>query len=193
MISASQRRRVRQTLRDLLCTALIAGQVGCTQTYSIRCQSEPSGATVSVHGRAKGVTPCEVHVVPRREDLRARHLELTFTLPDGRSKAGSIDVRRVQPVAAFFQNVGRVIAAAGVIMILPWGIIHLSDDSNSTDEPETTSGDNDEGINNLALVGLGTALAGGVIYCLSGGEGDHGEAEIRVTFPEPAQDTNDRR
>ena len=165
-----------EIFRKIICVVLCLSLFGCSSNYGLKLYTRPSGALVKIDSTIYGETPCKLKIPHDSEHIKDHHINVTYTLDDGRSMARKYDLRDYQPPNGFARTMGGIIAAPGFLLI---AMTQTSEDDQYS--PFDKEDDNHEDIN-VILVGLGFIGAGVLVYYAFGGGDGEEEYEIYEVF-----------
>ena len=130
---------------------------------------------MQVGSKTKGRTPCRLKIPKKSDQIKNQHIEVTYTLEDGKEIIKSYDLRKYKPPEGLALFGGGIFAFPGALLFgFSW--------SEDTDQYTFSHEDNDPywpGIGiGLGLMGLGTLT----YYALGGDFKAQSEYDINETF-----------
>lgn len=167
-------------LRRSICVLLTVSLAGCRTAYELDFSSKPSGADVIISGQVYGTTPCTVEIPKNSEEIHDHLIEITYSLPDGRTITETYDLRE-------YERPNPVLQIAGGILIIPGALLLMlasSDEDEDEDDFTSSSDDDEEDRSNwvAGLIGLGFMAIGALIGGAFGPGEDNND--IFVVFKE---------
>ncbi len=166
--------------RKVICISLVFSLSGCGSDYVLNLYSKPPGAKVQIGSKITGRTPCKLEIPGKSDLIKHHHIDVTYTLEDGREVVKSYDLRKYKPPETLALVGGGIFAAPGALLL--W----LSLPDKTTNNEASFFDESDEyddpywpGIG----VGLGLVAIGGLIfYALGGDSSAESEYNIHETF-----------
>lgn len=173
-------------IRQSLCLILVFSLLGCKSSYKFNLYTRPSGALVRVGSNIEGETPCEIEIPADSAMIKDNHIDITYSLPDGRELTKSYDLSEYKTPNDFAGFMGAIFVVPGLLLFT----------LTETDEDDKYSPfdkeDDDEDDTKVQLVALGLIVLGGLVYWISGGDTKPLEGyDILETFEDiPQTSTN---
>jgi hypothetical protein len=166
----------RKIIRQGICVILIFCLLGCNSAYDLNLYSSPSGAYVKIGSKVYGQTPCNVKIPAKSDQIDDHHIDITYSLEDGRSMTKTYNLKHYKPPNQMATIRGASIAAPGV---LGFALTETDEDDEHTSFDED---DSNRTKLEIRLVSLGLIGIGALICYAFGGSFTSGGEDIYETF-----------
>ena len=168
----------RKIIRQGICIILAFCVLGCNSAYDLNLYSKPSGAYVKIGDKVFGQTPCNVKIPAKSDQIDDHHIDITYSLDDGRSMTKSYNLKHYKPPNQIATIIGASVAAPG---ILGFALTETDEDDEHTsfDKDDSSRAKLEVRLISLGLIGIGALIC----YGFGGSFTDEGH-DIYETFEE---------
>ena len=167
--------------RKAICIILVFSLSGCSSDYVLNLHSKPPGAKVQIGPKVTGRTPCKLEIPQKSDLIKNHHIDVTYTMENGREIVKSYDLRNYKPPKGLAVIGGGIFAVPGALLFgFSW--------SDDTDQYTFSHGDEEDPYWPGIGVGLGLMILGALTYYVLGGDS---KAKYEYDIHEIFEDMND--